>query len=166
MFSPLPPIGGHENFFGTRDLRQSISRARKPPSTKNQPIWSQNKKVEKIDFLTWGTPVVGQKNFFGTRDLRQSISRARKPPSTKNQPIWRKKFFREAYWACTLPLSIRCCYKTDYNFFSKKNCYRHIYIKIVVQIVSYSKMWSMRSKTCQKLDLWFFENLSKMKVLA
>ena len=36
MFSPLPPIGGHKNFFGTRDLHQSISRARKPPSTKNQ----------------------------------------------------------------------------------------------------------------------------------
>ncbi len=51
-----PPVGGHKNFFGTRDLHQSIFHARKPPSTKNQPIWSQNKKVEKIDFLTWGTP--------------------------------------------------------------------------------------------------------------
>src|SRR3569833_1118349 len=38
-FHHCPPIGGHENFFRTRDLRQSISRARKPPSTKNQPIW-------------------------------------------------------------------------------------------------------------------------------
>ena len=79
-----------KNFFGTRDLRHSVSRARKPPSTKNQPIWSQDKNVEKIDFLTWGTPIGGQKNFFGTRDLRQLISRARKPPCTKNQPIWRK----------------------------------------------------------------------------
>ena len=35
----VPPVGGQKNFFGTRDLRQSISRARKPPSTKNQPIW-------------------------------------------------------------------------------------------------------------------------------
>src|SRR3569833_895527 len=84
------PDRGSKNFFGPRDLRQSISRARKPPSTKNQPIWSQNKNVEKIDFLTWGTPIGGQKNFFGTRDLRQSISRARKPPCTKNQPIWRQ----------------------------------------------------------------------------
>jgi hypothetical protein len=37
-----PPVRGHKNFFGTRDLRQSISRARKPPSTKNQPIWRKN----------------------------------------------------------------------------------------------------------------------------
>jgi hypothetical protein len=31
------PVWGHENFFETRNLRQSISRARKLPSTKNQP---------------------------------------------------------------------------------------------------------------------------------
>ena len=37
------PIGDHKIFFGTRDLRQSISRARKPPSTKNQPIWRRKK---------------------------------------------------------------------------------------------------------------------------
>src|SRR4051812_46653609 len=42
MFPPLPPIGGHKNFFGTRDLRQSISRARKPLGTKNQPFWRKN----------------------------------------------------------------------------------------------------------------------------
>ena len=41
FFHGVPPIGGHKNFFGTRDLRQSISHARKPPSTKNQPIWRQ-----------------------------------------------------------------------------------------------------------------------------
>ncbi len=32
------PDRGLKKFFGTRDLRQSISHARKPPSTKNQPI--------------------------------------------------------------------------------------------------------------------------------
>jgi hypothetical protein len=92
-------------FFRNCDLRQSISRTRKPPSTKNQPIWSQNKKVEKIEFLTWGTSIGGQKNFFGTRDLRRSISRARKPPSTKNQPIWRRKkiFFGEGPQTAPLP---------------------------------------------------------------
>jgi hypothetical protein len=47
----LKKFRGLWKFFWTRDLRQSISRARKPPSTKNQPIWSQNKKVEKIDFF-------------------------------------------------------------------------------------------------------------------
>jgi len=36
------PVGGHKNFFGTRDLRQSISHARKPPNTKNQPIRRKN----------------------------------------------------------------------------------------------------------------------------
>jgi hypothetical protein len=41
-------IGGHENFFRTRDLRQQISRARKPPGTKNQPIWKKFSKNRKI----------------------------------------------------------------------------------------------------------------------
>ena len=83
------------NFFGPRDMRQSISRPRKPSSTKNQPIWSQNNKVEKIDFFHGVPPIGGHKNFFGTRDLRQSISRAQKPPSTKSQLIWRKIIFFE-----------------------------------------------------------------------
>ena len=33
------PHRSSKKFFVTRDLRQSISRARKPPCTKNQPIW-------------------------------------------------------------------------------------------------------------------------------
>src|SRR6202000_1897534 len=60
-----------------------------------QQIWSQNKKVEKFDFLIWGTPGRGSKNFFRTRDLHQSVSRARKPPSTKNQPIWSQNKYVE-----------------------------------------------------------------------
>src|SRR5689334_16943295 len=35
------PGRGSKNFFGPRDLLQSISRARKPPCTKNQPIWKK-----------------------------------------------------------------------------------------------------------------------------
>jgi hypothetical protein len=82
-------IGGHENFFRTRDLRQPISRARKPPSTKNQSIWNPHR---------------GSKNFL---ELGTCANRFLVPenPRVPNQPIWRKKFFREAYWACTPPFN-------------------------------------------------------------
>jgi hypothetical protein len=82
--------------FRNCDLRQSISRARKPPSTKNQPIWSQNKKVEKIEFLTWGTSIGGQKNFFGTRDLRRSFLVPENPQVPKISQFGEEKkiFFR------------------------------------------------------------------------
>jgi len=105
IFSPNWLIFGTRWFSGTRNRLAQVPSFKKIfltpyrgyPMLKNFFV-EGHKNVEKIDFLSWGTPIGGQKNFFRTRDLRQSISRARKPPCTKNQPIWRKKnFFREAY---------------------------------------------------------------------
>jgi hypothetical protein len=54
-------------FFGPRNMHQSISRPRKPPSTKNQPTWSQNNKVEKIDFFNMGYHTTLEKSLHKTR---------------------------------------------------------------------------------------------------
>jgi hypothetical protein len=42
LFWLIYPDRGSQKIFRTRDLRQSVSRVRKPPSTKNQPIWRKN----------------------------------------------------------------------------------------------------------------------------
>ena len=87
------PGRGSKNFFGTRDLRHSVSRARKPPSTKNQPIWSQNKNVEKIDFLTLGTPGRGSKKIFWNSGLAPIDFSCPKTPKYQKSANFEKIFF-------------------------------------------------------------------------
>ena len=87
------------NFFGPRDMRQSISRPRKLSSTKNQPIWSQNNKVEKIDFFSWGTPIGSHKNFLEFRNCANRFLVPKNPEYQKSSNLEKNNFFRKAYCA-------------------------------------------------------------------
>ena len=90
-----PPVGGHKIFLELGTCANRFLVLENPPSTKNQPIWSQNKNVKKIDFLTWGTPGRGSKKFFWNSGLAPIDFSCPKTPMYQKSANLEKKFFFE-----------------------------------------------------------------------